>query len=136
MATATATITGIHCLSKGHSGYGGSSVPARETWRFALSFPAYTGSTDTAAVSGVVAAINAHARDGKTRTFIVAVPGPAGADTAAQAVYLCGPSAQAITSLSSDNAAGNLADKGATELTSATASTGVSWDVTVDVNYV
>jgi hypothetical protein len=134
MATINGTIQGCTLQYKSWSGDGGSSKPCRETWLMTLSFGAYTGSTDSANVSAVVGTINNKARDGKTRTFVVATPAGAGYDTARQAVYLVGASGQAITSLSSDAAAGNLGDVGATELTSATASQGVQWLVTVDVN--
>lgn len=135
MATINGTITGVSQILKGHSGWGGSSVPSRESWLLTLSFPAYTGASDSANVSAVIATINAHARDGKTRTFIAALPVGAGVDGASQAVYLCGPAAQVIASLSTDAAAGNLADKGATELTATTGVTnGVQWEVVCDVS--
>lgn len=135
MSAIAGTITGVSQILKGNSGWGGTSTPSRETWLLTLSFAAYTGSSDTASVAAVIATINAHARDGKTRTFIAALPAGAGVDGASQAVYLCGPAAQVIASLSSDAAAGNLADKAATELTATTGvTTGVQWEVVCDVN--
>lgn len=139
MSAIAGTITGVSQVLKGNSGYGGTSVPSRETWLLTLSFPAYTGSSDTATVAGVIAAINSHCRDGKTRTFISALPAGAGYDAASpgQAVYLCGTGTnQAILTVSADAAAGQLSDKGATELTATTGVTnGVQWLVTCDVNY-
>lgn len=136
MATINGTITGVSQILKGNSGWGGTSVPSRETWLMTLSFPAYTGSSDVANVSAVIATINSHVRDGKTRTFISAIAAGAGVDGASQAVYLCGTGTnQAILTVSSDAAAGQLSDKGATELTATTGVTnGVQWLVTCDVN--
>jgi hypothetical protein len=135
MAVATGTLQGCECVLKGNSGFGSSGAPAREIWRLTYAFVAYTGASDTAQVTGVVAAINGKARDGKTRTLIGGFPGPAGYDTNAQAVYLTGTAAQVLT-VSTNDLTGQLSGSNATELTSATASNGVSVLVIVDVNTV
>ncbi len=103
-----------------------SSVSGYKTYLLTYSFPAYTGSGDSATVLACAAAISAHMRDGKTRTMVAGVvPQRAGAgvDTAGQAVYfgtclLAGTSS--ITDLTFD-----LTDAAQTELTTATASSGV-----------
>lgn len=124
MATASGTITGVSLLrSKEGSG--------RKAYLLTVNFPAYTGASDTAAISAVGAAILAKTRNGKTVTLRGALPIAAGRDTADQAVYFTGASVQAAT-VSSDDLTGNLSGADGTELTSATASKGVEICVIVD----
>jgi hypothetical protein len=133
MANQIGTLQGCECVLKGNSGFGSSGAPAREMWRLTYSWPAYTGASDTAQVSGVVAAINAKARDGKTRTLRGGFPGPAGYDTAAQAVYMTGTAAQVLT-VSTNDLTGQLSDNTGAELATTTVVNGVSVLVFVDVN--
>lgn len=124
MGTALGTINGITEL-RVKEGTG------RKAYLLSANFPAYTGSTDTAQISAVGAAILAKTRNGKTVTLRGAVPAAAGYDTAAQAVYFTGAAVQALT-VSGDNLTGNLSDSSGTELTSSTAATGVELVVIVD----
>lgn len=126
MATISATIKGVTNVSKSFQMFG-----SREAWLLTCDFGAYTGASDTASIASVGATIDARARDGKTSTLRGAIPAFAGADTAAQAVYATGASVQALT-VSSDDLTGNLSNAAGTELTSATASSGVGVIVIVD----
>ncbi len=124
MTVQAATLNGISLLQS-DSALGGG----RYTYLCSLSFPAYTGSGDSASFVGVCAAINASTKDGKTRTFISScVPtcvGP-GQDTNGQAVYI-----GAVTISTNDLTFNLTAADGTTELTTATASQGVQLAVTV-----
>lgn len=124
MAVASGTITGVSLL-RSKEGTG------RKAYLLTVNFGAYTGSTDTASISGVGAAILAKTRNGKTVTLRGAVPMAAGYDTASQAVYFTGTAVQAAT-VSSDDLTGQLSNAAGTELTSATASKGVEICVIVD----
>lgn len=121
MGTINGTITGVSLLkAKG----------ALKTYEVTCNFGAYTGASDTASVTGLGAAILAKNHNGKTHTLkSVMCVGP-GYDTAQQAVYFTGASVWAGT-ISSDDSTGNLSDSTGTELTSATAATGVVLAVTV-----
>lgn len=133
MALASGTITGVAQISKAFAETGTVTTrDRREGWIVAAAFPAYTGSTDTATITGVGAAISDHAHDGKTRTVRGAIPLYAGGDTANQSVFFTGTSVNALT-VSSDDLTGQLSDNTGTELTSATASRGVATLVIVDV---
>lgn len=124
MSLIAGTITGVSLLrSKEGSG--------RKAYLLTADFAAYTGSADTATVTGVGAAILAHTRNGKTVTLRGAVPIAAGKDTASQDVYFTGTAAAALT-VSSDDLTGQLSNSSGTELTSATASKGVELCVIVD----
>lgn len=124
MSVASGTITGVSLLrSKEGSG--------RKAYLLTVNFPSYTGSSDTASISGVGAAILAKTRNGKTVTLRGAEPIAAGRDTADQAVYFTGTAVQAAT-VSSDDLTGQLSGADGTELTSATASKGVEICVIVD----
>ncbi len=121
MTLRTGTLQGVTLVAGDPSG-----VSGYKTYLCTYSFPAYTGSGDSATVLAVAAAISAKVRDGKTRAMVAGViPQRAGAgyDTNGQAVYfgtclLAGTSS--ITDLTFD-----LTNSAETELTSATASTGV-----------
>lgn len=115
MATISGTIRGLQCMSRSFSGYG-----SREVWLLTADFGAYTGASDTAQITGVGAAINATARDGKTTTLLWGATAFPGADSNAQLVFPAGASVQAMT-VSSDDLTGNLANTSGTELTSSTA---------------
>lgn len=124
MATISGTITGVAALRSKESN-------GRKAYLVTANFGAYTGAADSAALTGVGAAILAKTRNGKTVTLRGAVPMAAGYDTGNQAVYFTGASVQALT-VSSDDLTGNLSNAAGTELTSSTASTGVELCVIVD----
>lgn len=126
MTVQAGTINGITLVSASFEG-----VEARKVYMLACTFPAYTGSSDTCQIAGVGAAIATATKNGKTNTLRWGAPGPAGQDTAAQAVYATGTAVQALT-VSTDALTGQLSDKTGTELTSATASFGVCVFVGVD----
>ena len=133
MATASGTVQGVSLYSKAFSQTGTVTArDRREVWLVTADFPAYTGSTDTAQILAVGAAISARANDGRTRTIAWAGPAFAGGDTANQSVFFTGASVNALT-VSGDNLTGNLSDSTGTELTSSTASLGVGTLVAVDV---
>lgn len=117
MATATGTINGITNLHVEGS---------RKLYKVTASFPAYTGSSDSATITGLGAAIKSHTRNGKTHTLYAAMSMGAGFDTNSQLVY-----AGACT-VSTDLITFNLSDVAGTELTAATASTGVEFAVVID----
>lgn len=121
MTLRTGTLQGVTFVAGDPSGTSGY-----KTYLCTYSFPVYTGSSDSATVLAVAAAISAKLRDGKTRVMVAGViPQRAGAgvDTAAQAVYF-GTCVLAGTSSITDLTF-NLTDVAQTELTSATASSGV-----------
>lgn len=123
MAVIAGTITGVsHLRSQANSG--------RKVYLITLDFAAYTGAADTASVANVGATIAARTRSGKTVTLRGAVPSAAGRDSS-QDVYLTGTAAAALT-VSSDSLTGQLSNAAGTELTSATASSGVELCVIVD----
>ncbi len=121
MTLRTGTLQGCTLVAGDPSG-----VSGYKTYLLTYSFPAYTGSGDSATVLACAAAISARMRDGKTRAMVAGViPQRAGAgyDTAGQAVYfgtcvLAGTSS--ITDLTFD-----LTNSAEVELTSSTASSGV-----------
>jgi hypothetical protein len=126
MAVINGTVKGVHLL-EGNPG----TLGARKVYSVVASFAAYTGSADTATITGVGAQIKASTRNGRTNTVIAAIPGHPGTDTAGQAVYFTGTSVQAAT-VSSDDLSGQLSVAAGTELTSATASSNVEVIVAVD----
>ena len=123
MATQKGTIRAVTQLHNDAVG------PGRATYLCAVDFPAYTGSTDSGQIDGVCAAISAKIRDGKTRSFLSScVPTclGRGLDTNGQAVFI------GATTISTNDITFNLtAADGTTELTAATASSGVQLLVTV-----
>ncbi len=118
MAVATGTLTGVTLVAGNPSGVGGY-----KTYLCTYSFPAYTGASDSATVTGVAAAIAAKVRSGKTMAMVAgAIPVRAGGglDTNGQAVYI------GTCTISTNDLTFNLTDAAQVELTSATASQGVS----------
>lgn len=119
MSTITGTKRSGTCIAKSFRGAG-----TLEVWLLSVDFAAYAGA-DTLAIAGLGAFIDTLARDGKTSTLQWAAPAHAGVDTTGQAVYAAGASAAALT-VSSDDVSGELCSAlPSTEVTSATASTGV-----------
>ena len=120
MSTITATKRGATCLSKSFRGAG-----TLEVWLLECDLAAYTGSSDDLAIAAVGAFIDSLARDGKTSTLVWGTPAHAGVDTNAQAVYACGASVAALA-ISTDDLTGELCSAmPSTEVSSATASTGI-----------
>lgn len=109
-----------------------NGVGARKAYLLSCEFPAYTGASDTASVTGAGAAIATATKNGKTNTVRGALCVGAGADTAGQAVYVTGTAVQAMT-VSSDDLTGHLAVAAGTEITATTGVTsGVQLLVVVD----
>jgi hypothetical protein len=116
MSLATGTITGVQLVGAPPGGAG-----AYKTYLLTVSFPAYTGASDSATITGVAAAISAHVRNGKTMAMVagaIPVRAHAGLDTSGQAVYI------GTCTISTNDLTFNLTDSAQTELTSATASQG------------
>jgi hypothetical protein len=124
MSTINGTITGVSLLR---------AKDTFKTYLVTCTFPAYTGASDTATVTGLGAAVLAHTRNGKTTTLKGCQCIAPGKDAAATplAVYFTGAAAWAAT-ISTDDATGNLSVEAGTEITSTTGSTvGVELAVTV-----
>lgn len=124
MTVQAGTITGVALLTGSPAG-----TDKRRSYLLTVSFPAYTGSTDSATITGVGAAIATKTRKAGTNTMRAdAAPTcvGAGVDTNGQAVYIgtCTVSTDALTF--------NLTDGNGNELTSSTACSGVQLVVPVD----
>lgn len=126
MSTANGTINGIALVYGNWEGVG-----SRKGYLISCSFPAYTGSTDTATITGVGAAIAATTKNGHTNTLRGGICVGPGADTNGQAVYATGSAVQAMT-VSTDDLQGNLSIAAGTEITATTAAAGVLMLVVVD----
>lgn len=118
MTAQAGTITGVSLLVGNPGGNG-----LMRGYLLTVSFPAYTGSSDTFTIAGVGAAIATHTRKAGTNTMksdcVPVCCGP-GIDTNAQLIY-----AGAMT-IATDALNGNLTTDGAgTEVTTSTASSGV-----------
>ena len=131
MATISGTIKGVNLVNKAWSGSGTTTRDRTEVWLVTADFAAYTGSSDTAALALVGAAITATVRDGATRTLAWGAPCLAGADTANQAVLFCGASVAALT-ISTDDFTGELCTLN-TVSTEVTSTTGVTSGVGIMV---
>jgi hypothetical protein len=126
MAVINGTVTGVSLLRASASG-------GLKTYLVTCNFPAYTGASDTATVTGLGAAILGKNRNGKTHTLKGVHCMSAGKDAAAAPldVFFTGTAAWAAT-ISSDDATGHLAVAAGTEITSTTGTTvGVELAVTV-----
>jgi hypothetical protein len=115
MAVINGTITGVTLLRAKES---------MKTYLVTADFPAYTGASDTATVTGLGAAILAHTRNGKTTTLKACECIGSGKDAAASPLdaYFTGTAVWAAT-ISSDDATGHLAVAAGTEITSTTGTT-------------
>lgn len=135
MTNQLGTIDGISLVAGNPEGVGPIAGPptsgSRKAYQVFCTFPAYTGSTDTAQVSAVGAAIAATTKNGRTVTLIAAVPNNPGLDTNVQPVMLTGTAVQALT-ISGDNVTGQLSDHTGTEVTTSTAVSGVGFIAVVD----
>lgn len=132
MATITGTLRGCNLLHKANQGAGTTTRDRLELWELTYDFAAYTGSTDTATVTGVAAAISARARDGLTRTILGALPMFCGADANNQAINLCGASTAALD-VSGADFTGELCTVN-TVSTEITASSGTTFGVGIAVS--
>jgi len=123
MTAQAGTIQSISLQSKAFSGAGTTTRDRMEVWLVTADFPAYTGSTDTATLAAVGAAITARVRSG-TRTLMWAAPAFCGADTNNQPVLFGGTAVAALT-ISSDDLTGqlNAINTVATEVTSTSGTT-------------
>lgn len=104
---------------------------ARKTAVVVADFGVYA-SADTATITGVNTAIQNAVKNGKTVTLRAALCHAPGADTAAQAVYFTGTAGVQAATISTGDLTGQLSGADGTELTSATASTGVQMIVSYD----
>lgn len=129
MATINGTITGVTLLAGNPAGVGG-----RKTYLLAVDVPAYTSGSDDLSITGVLTAINAATKNGKTLTLRGGLCCYPGRDTNAQAVYAAGASVNALTlanPTTTGDFTGELSDAAVAELT-ATASTGMGVIAIVD----
>lgn len=127
MSTINGSISGVTLLSGNPSGAGANT----KVFLIEAGFAAYTGSSDSATITGCNTAIAAHERNGKTLTLRSAARAHAGLDTNAQACYVDTSISLSNTTTTGDLAF-DLADAGGTELTSSTACSGVGVVVVVD----
>lgn len=135
MSLIAGTIRGINLKHKSYQGAGTTTRDFMEVWEVTADFGAYTGSTDTATLVAVGAAISARARDGRTRTLAWGGPAMAGGDANNQAVLFGGTAVAALT-ISSDDFTGqlNALNTVATEITTTSGTTyGVGISVCVFV---
>lgn len=123
MAVINGTVTGCSLIDT-NKGTGGE---IRKSFLCAASFAAYTGSSDTYTVTGILTAVAAHERNGKTLTLLSVAPANGGTDTNGQLVYIKAAPTLSNTTTTGDIAGDLTAADGSTELTAATASQGVSF---------
>lgn len=128
MSVISGTIRGCTLVSDTFSGKGN-----RQVWLLTADFAAY-GTSDSAALAGVGAAISAKARDSRSRTLRWAAPAFAGIDASGTAVYACGTTGgtQMAMEVSTDALAGTLCDSAGTEIATAGVTQGVGLLVGVD----
>lgn len=129
MGTINGTITGVTLVSGNPAGpvaTVSSTKYNRKSYLCTVDFPAYTGSTDTMTITGIITAINAATRNGRALTLRAVIPAYAGLDANAQAVFAVGSASQIPTlsnTTTTGDAAGNLGDAAATEVTSTSGTT-------------
>lgn len=136
MSTITGTINSVHLLSSNIGGTMEASFPRRSLYALSCSFATYTGSSDSAQLTGVEAAIAAATKMGRTVYLRDAMGGQPGADANAQAVY----ASSQITCTGAGSTSGgvggtmafNLTTAGGTEMTGAAASLNVQIVACVD----
>lgn len=123
MATQNATVTGVSLASGNPSGSASLLKAFYVTMDLAA---AYTGSADTFSCTGILTAIAASERNGKTLTLIGAMTCHPGADTANLLAYPTGASVWAMTlanTTTTGDITGNLSDVAGAELTATTGAT-------------
>lgn len=141
MATQNGTILGVTLLSGDPAGSTSTvtgKTYTRKAYLLTCSFPAYTGSTDTATITGVGTAIATSTRNGAAVNLIAVVPALAGLDANAQGVHATGAASPAMTisnATTTGDAAGQLSDASGAELTATSGTTiGVGVIAIVDEN--
>jgi hypothetical protein len=133
MAVVNGTIDGVTMLSGNPAG-----IAARKSYLITCNFGAFNSATpDTATVTGVLTAINAACRDGKTRTLRGGICVAAGQDTSALAFYMTGATVQALavansTTTGDFTGSNQLSDKTGTIQTSAASAVDCSIVAVVD----
>ena len=139
MAVINGTITGVTLLSANPAGttaLDSTSVCFRKSFLVMANFAAYTGNADSATITGILTAIAASQRNGKTLKLRAVIPAIAGVDTALQGVHMTGASVAACTianPTTTGDATGNLSDAAGTEVTSTTGvTTGVGVIAVID----
>jgi len=136
MSVVAGTIRSANLKSKANEGAGTTTRDLTEVWEVTADFGAYTGSTDTATILAVGAAISARVRDGRTRTILCAMPAYCGAEVTTNQPVLFGGTSVAALTVSTDDLTGqlNTINTAATEITSTAGTTfGVGIFVTVAV---
>jgi hypothetical protein len=129
MGTINGTIDGVTLLSGSPSGstaLDSTTVCSRRVYLVTAHFPAYTGSTDTATITGILTAINSATRNGKTLVLRQVCSAFPGLDANSQGVHFSGASNAAATlsnTTTTGDAAGNLMDASGTEITSSSGTT-------------
>jgi hypothetical protein len=125
MTAQAGTIRSATLVSKAFNGAGTTTVDRTEVWLVTCDFHAYTGSTDTATLAAVGAAISSRVRDGATRTLAWGAPAFAGAEVTTNQAVLFGGTAVAALTISTDDFTGqlNAINTVATEITSTAGTT-------------
>lgn len=129
MTIQNGTIDGVTLLSgnpAGSTALDSSTVCSRKAFLVTAHFPAYTGATDSATITGILTAIANHQRNGKTLVLRQVCTAYAGIDANGQGVHFAGASNAAATlsnTTTTGDAAGNLADASGTEVTSTSGTT-------------
>lgn len=131
MTTQNGTISGVTLLGgdiPGTTSTVSSVVYTRKAYLIVASFPAYTGSSDTATITGINTAISAATRNGRSLNLIAVTPYLGGQDTASPPVvsFLTGTAVQAATianPTTTGDATGQLSDASGTETASTTGTT-------------
>lgn len=96
MTVQVGTIDGVTLLSANPSGIAGGGNATRKAFLLSISFPAFNSGTDSASVTGVLTAIAAAERNGRTLTLRGGICCQPGQDTAGLAFYFTGASVQAL----------------------------------------
>ena len=129
MTTQNGTITGVTLLSANPAGttaLDSTTVCQRRSFLVMANFPAYTGSTDFATITGILTAVGASERNGKTLVLRAVVPAIAGIDSNTQGVHFTGSTAQAsglANTTTTGDAVGILANAAASNLASTSGTT-------------
>lgn len=129
MSTINGTISNVALLSAnpaGSTALDSTSVCNRLAYLVMANFGAYTGSSDTATITGILTAIGAATRNGRTLKLRAVVPAMAGLDANGQGVHMSGGSVAACTianPTTTGDATGNLTDAAGTEVTSTSGTT-------------
>jgi hypothetical protein len=129
MGTINGTIKGVTLLSgnpEGSTALDSTTVCERRAYLVTADFGAYTGSTDTSTITGIVTAIAAATRNGKTLVLRAVVPCIAGMDANSQGVHMTGTAVAACTianPTTTGDATGQLSNAAGTEVTSTSGTT-------------